>query len=213
LSLRWHIAQFFELLWWQRYLRKQDKTAYLTRKKAYWARFLEASGVAIPLSARVLDSGCGPAGIFTILSNQSVDAIDPLISQYEAKLPHFSRHDYPNVQFIASSIESFESNKAYDFVCCLNVINHVANMEKSLAVLANALHPEGTLLLSVDAHHFPWLKHFFRAIPGDILHPHQHALSDYVHFVEKSGLAVLRQVQIKRDGLFTYHLLVCAHQS
>lgn len=209
MSWRWRIAQFFELLWWQRYLQNQDKSEYLARKKAYWLRFVEASGVAIPLGARVLDAGCGPAGIFTVLQGREVDALDPLLEQYEARLPHFSKTDYPYVRFLAEPLENYRPAQPYDVVCCLNVINHVSDLDAAMRTLVEALKPGGRLLLSVDAHHFPWLKPFFRALPGDILHPHQHDIRDYEAFVKKAGLHLLETKQLKRDGLFTYFLLVC----
>lgn len=207
--LRWRIAQFFELLWWRLYLLRKDKQTYLSRKQAYWRLFLEKSGIKLQTGSRILDAGCGPSGIFSILGEQhKVDALDPLLEAYEAKLGHFKKSDYPQVRFIAEALESYRPVLPYDCIFCLNVINHVADLEAALAGLAQCAKPGGNLFLAVDAHHFSFLKPLFRAIPGDILHPHQHEIEDYVQFVEKAGFRVERTQMMKRDGLFNYYLLV-----
>mgnify|MGYP000653264023 CR=1 FL=1 len=56
---RWHIAQFFEIRWWRRYLKHRDKSGYLNWKRGYWLDFLQKSDLQLPPGARVLDAGCG----------------------------------------------------------------------------------------------------------------------------------------------------------
>ena len=100
MTLRWRIAQFCELRWWRRYLSRREKTGYLDWKRRYWLDFLQKSAVLLPPGARVLDAGCGPAGIFTVLHDQATDALDPLLADYEKHLDHFSRADHPQVRFL-----------------------------------------------------------------------------------------------------------------
>ena len=114
--MRWMIAQFFEIRWWKRYLDHQEVDDYLTRKKAYWNQILSICPFQASHGDHILDAGCGPAGIFMNLQSYEVDAVDPLIGQYEQHLAHFSQKSYPNTRFHESPIEEFEVKKTYDIV-------------------------------------------------------------------------------------------------
>lgn len=220
MNLRWRIAQFFEVRWWQRYLRQRDKTSYLDWKRRYWFDFLKKSGIQIPPGATVLDAGCGPAGIFTVLEQQTVDALDPLLDRYEKRLPHFRRSDYPNVRFFNQALEIFDptnesagatnsrsGTRCYDFVFCLNALNHVADLPRCLNQLVALTKPGGTLAVSIDAHNHRWLKHLFRLVPGDILHPHQFGLEEYKAMLTTRGILLEQTFLTKKGGIFNYYLL------
>lgn len=208
MNLRWRIAQFFEIRWWQRYLGSREKDAYLAWKRHYWRDFLQKSALEIPPDATVLDAGCGPAGIFTVMEYQTVDALDPLLGQYEKSFPHFRRSDYPQVRFINMPLENFFPEKKYDFVFCLNALNHAADLPRCFDRLAALTRPGGILALSVDGHNHPWLKRLFRLVPADILHPHQYDLEEYRAMLAANGFQVVRSVLIKQAAIFNYSLLV-----
>lgn len=157
---------------------------------------------------KILDAGCGPAGIFTILENQEVIAVDPLLDQYEASLSHFDAENYPYTQFICSPLEDFQKESYFDVVCCMNVINHVLDIESSTDNLCNALKPDGQLLLTIDAHNHQGFKHIFRALPGDVLHPHQYDLQEYEQMLTKRGLTIQQSIRIKKEFLFDHYLLL-----
>jgi 2-polyprenyl-3-methyl-5-hydroxy-6-metoxy-1,4-benzoquinol methylase len=139
--MKWEIAQFFEIRWWQHYLGQQEVEDYLSRKKNYWEGILSACPFALSPSYRILDAGCGPAGIFTILQDYQVDAIDPLIDQYEKVLPHFSRRQYPNTQFFPTTFEHFSPTATYDLVFCLNAVNHFKNITLAMEKLGTPNSP------------------------------------------------------------------------
>lgn len=213
MTLKWKIAQKLEINWWKRYLGSKSPKEYLTWKKSYWSNFLEKLSLEIPQNASVLDAGCGPAGIFTVFSQRDsfgtkkeVVALDPLLDQYES-LPHFQKENYPNVRFITSPLESAELPE-FDYVFCLNAINHVANLEKSMDKIAAAVRSGGTLILSIDAHNFQGLKHIFRLLPGDALHPHQYDLKEYEEMVLSRGFKIENSVLVKKEFIFDYWALV-----
>lgn len=208
MNLRWHVAQFFEIRWWQRYLARRDKAGYLDWKRQYWLGFLQKSGLDVYPGARVLDAGCGPAGIFTILENQAVDAVDPLLHRYEKSFAHFSPADYPRVRFFNRALEDFYADRPYDFVFCLNAINHVADLPLCLNRLAALTRRGGMLALSVDAHNQAWAKQLFRLVPADILHPHQYDLEEYQTMLHSCGFRVEQTVLIKKEVIFNYFLLL-----
>ncbi len=208
MTLRWKIAQSLEIRWWRNYLKNKEKTDYLTAKKAYWVRFLKTLQVEMRPDEKILDAGCGPAGIFMILNECSVDAVDPLVDLYDLQLLHFDKNDYPYVQFYNQSLENFTAAKAYDKVFCLNAINHVADLEVCLDKIVALTPTHGQLILSIDVHKYSFLKALFRVIPGDVLHPHQHDVQDYINKLEKRGCKILKQVCLKPGQIFDYYCLV-----
>ncbi|MEL7120296.1 MAG: class I SAM-dependent methyltransferase [Bacteroidota bacterium] len=212
-SLKWKIAQHFELVWWKRHLKDQSVVVYLDKKKKYWKKVLELTNIHPLMDDSILDAGCGPSGMFTILYNHKVDALDPLLNKYTAELSHFKPDWYPNVNFYANTIESYSSNKLYDVIFCLNVINHVDQLEKSLEKLISLLKPEGRLLLSVDTHKWKFLKVLFQILPGDILHPHQYKLSDYLLKIEKANGVVQQTFLLKQHYIFDYHFITITKRS
>ena len=208
MNLRWKVAQAAEIRWWKLYLRRKDPQEYLRRKAAYWRRVLKQAALELLPGQRILDAGCGPAGIFIILQEHKVDALDPLLPLYEAGLPHFQPRQYPNVRFLPVPLEDFQPGPVYDTVFCLNVINHVGRLAQATDALAQGLRPGGRLVLSVDTHNFQFLKKLFQLLPGDILHPHQFSLLDYQRLLEQRGLILERTVRMKRGLIFDDHLMV-----
>lgn len=208
MQLRWRFAQFCELLWWRLYLARKSKKEYLAWKRFYWTNFLKHNDITIPRGVSVFDAGCGPAGLYMILDQQHVDALDPLLDKYARAFRHFSPTDYPWVQFYCQSLESFEPPVQYDFVVALNAINHVDQLDKCLDKLAALAKPGGLLLISVDAHRYRWLRHIFKILPADILHPHQYTLMEYQAMLRRRGLQILKTTLLKKQAVFNYYLLI-----
>ncbi len=211
MTFRWKLAQAAEIRWWQGYLKNKPTIDYAVWKTKYWQNLLKEMDLAgsITEGSKILDAGCGPAGIFMILKNHKVDALDPLLDEYEAKLPHFRRENYPNVQFFSQPLESFSDKKAvYDTVFCLNAINHVADLQRAFDVLVDATKAGGTLVVSIDAHNYSFLKTIFQALPGDILHPHQFDLAEYSNMLTSRGCRIERTLLKKAEFIFNYYVLV-----
>ena len=211
-NIRWQIAQWFELRWWQNYLGKKNKQEYLAWKKSYWLNVLAqvSDVVTIKESDTVADLGCGPAGMFIALPNKFT-AVDPLLNEYKEKLSFFDPADYSNTTFIASTLEAYKP-APHDVVSCMNCINHVHDIDKAFDVLVQSIKPGGALLLSIDAHNYSFFKHLFRAIPGDILHPHQYNLAEYEKFLTHRGLYIVKCVTVKKEFFFNHYLIVAQCQ-
>lgn len=213
MRLRWKIAQAFEIRWWQNYLNDKPKADYLDWKKAYWLEFLERIGVHPKKGSSVLDMGCGPAGIFMVLEEQKVTALDPLIEAYGRRLTHFDIHDYKHVHFHPIAFEQFEPEQLFDYVFCLNAINHVSDIQACMDKLVAATKPDGTLVLSIDAHNYELLKNVFRMVPGDILHPHQYDLNEYREMLTKRHYTIEKTVLYKREMIFNYYVIVAKRKN
>jgi 2-polyprenyl-6-hydroxyphenyl methylase/3-demethylubiquinone-9 3-methyltransferase len=214
-SLRWRVAQFFESRWWRNYLSGKDVATYLSWKKGYWDGVLDRIGASICLEPgqRVLDAGCGPAGIFINLQDYPATAFDPLIDTYENTLPHFKRSMYPGVTFYRDNLESFRSAEPFDVVFCMNAINHVSQLGEAFDTLVANTRPGGKVVVSIDAHNHPFFKFLFRIQPADVLHPHQYDLKEYEEMLTSRGVALLQAELIKKEFLFNHYILVGRRQA
>jgi SAM-dependent methyltransferase len=208
MNLRWKIAQYFEAWWWRRYLRGKSVPDYLNWKRTYWLDFLKKINLEVPPNASVLDAGCGPSGIFLVLRNTEVTALDPLLEQYKKLFPYFSDGSLRNVRFVEQPLEQFVAPQQFDLVFCLNAINHVANLDVCLQKLREVTHVGGKLVLSVDAHNYLVFKRLFQWLPGDILHPHQFDLEDYKRQFTANGFQIKQEMRMKKEFFFSYHVLV-----
>ncbi len=208
MSLRWKIAQAAEIRWWQNYLKKRPKADYLIWKRKYWKTLLSRLNLTILRGEKVLDAGCGPAGIFMVLEEFQTDAMDPLLDDYEKKLDHFSKSQYPNVRFFNEPLETFSPNERYKKVFCLNAINHVADLDLCFDKLVDFTADGGTMIVSIDAHNFTFFKKIFRVLPGDILHPHQFNLEEYQRMIIDRGCKLEQSILYREDFFFNYYILI-----
>lgn len=204
------MAQFFEIRWWQRYLKGREVGQYLADKKVYWHRQLEAIApeVIVTPGDSVLDMGCGPSGIYTVLPENEVVAVDPLLDSYAEQLAIFNKSNYPKTEFVTATIEHFNTARQFDVVFCMNAINHVSDIKAGFQKLAALCKPGGKLIVTIDAHNHGWLKAIFRLGPGDVLHPHQYDKQEYINFLKDNGLKVIKEVCLKQEPIFNHYLLV-----
>lgn len=208
---RWKIAQKAELNWWKKYLKNRPTPEYLAWKKDYWEDFMSRINIHPDANDICLDAGCGPAGINLALEHvQSVKAIDPLWNSYAEQLSVAQKVSANGHQFQQLLLEDLNETEVYNYVFCLNVINHVSDWEKATQNLWNALKPGGTLILSSDVHRFPWLRFPFRLMQWDILHPQQHSLDDYIHLFQRTMPDYKMKIQLKHSskGVFDYYIFV-----
>lgn len=207
---RWKFAQFAERIWWRNYLRNKEVNSYLDWKRSYWKNLLSQTlpFMQLPNGASILDVGCGPAGIYMALDEYRVEAFDPLIEQYEADLPHFRKSFYPGVQFYKAGLEDFESRKTFDAVFCMNAINHVHDIAKSFDRLITFGHPGTFFVITIDAHNYNLLKRLFSLLPGDILHPHQYTLDEYLTMLTQRNCKIISSQCLKHDTIFDHYLVI-----
>lgn len=205
-TIRWRVAQFLERRWWQRYLRNKSSADYLTEKRAYWERTLDQLDWEPVPGRRVLDAGCGPAGVFILLHNiEAVTALDPLLESYEADLPIFARANYPSVSFLAQPLEEkLAVAGPFEAIYCFNAINHVADWELALDVLTANAGPGTRMVLTSDVHRHAWLLPVFRMLPGDALHPQQHDATAYRRALERRGWRIEWEEVLRQEAIFAY---------
>jgi SAM-dependent methyltransferase len=143
-----------------------------------------------------------------VLNGNDVVAVDPLLPSYE-KMGLLAPSSFENVRFEAANIEELEHMARFDVVFCINAINHVQDLNKSLHTLSQAAKPSATLVITTDCHRFHFYRLLFRLIPLDILHPHQFSELEYIAAIEKHQIRVVRKVQLKHNHFFKYMAFVC----
>ncbi len=202
----WQLAQRLEWWWWKRYLKNKNPEEYLAWKKKYWKDFLQnlPDDLHFLAGKKIMDAGCGPAGIFIILEDNDVTALDPLMGQY-LSLPHFEESKYPYCTFLHKSLEDFSSAENFEYIFSLNAINHVADLPISLKNIYSNLKVGGKAIISTDVHRFQVLKFLLRIVPTDALHPQQHDKSDYLYLLQDIGFKNIRVVPLKPENpMFDY---------
>lgn len=210
MNFRWKVAQFFEINWWRFYLAKKDKPYYLDQKKLYWIRILKLCEhlFTVAQQASIIDLGCGPSGLYILYPSENMTAVDPLLLQYERQLKVFSRADYPFVNFVQSTIEDFETVEQFEYVFCMNAINHVSDIKKGFEKIAKLAADGAKVVVSIDAHNYNLLKVIFRLFQGDVLHPHQYDKAEYISFMENQGLRIVGDICIEKHFIFNHYMLV-----
>ena len=218
-QIKWQIAQFFEIRWWNNYLKGKNPSEYLSWKKGYWQKVLDLTQENSPDDLKnklqkidaeqniIWDAGCGPAGIFILFEKAKVFATDPLLDSYRKEKLLF-RSNAQNIKFITAPLEQTHLPEKCDTLFCMNALNHVKNIDQATQQLVSNLQENGLFICSLDCHRFNWLKYIFRLIPGDLLHPHQYNLEDYLELFQKYGLKPISTAQIKKGNIFNHDLLV-----
>lgn len=97
----------------------------------------------------VLDVGCGGGLIATALAKQgfNVTAIDALQSNIDIAIDYAKKNDI-KVNYLKSTIEELDSEKQYDVVICLEVIEHVENTRQFILNLVKRIKPKGIAIIS-----------------------------------------------------------------
>jgi SAM-dependent methyltransferase len=162
---RWSASQQLELHFWKTWTQAAPYQNLDVLK--YWADELPRFGCSQDFftSRRVLDIGCGPVGLIHFLENASERIrIDPLLLQYEARMPLQGRQ-----LSLAGLGESLPlATESIDIAICFNALDHMQDPAAALSEIKRVLRPGGTLLLMI--HSFPtWARPFYWI---DRLHPH-----------------------------------------
>jgi ubiquinone/menaquinone biosynthesis C-methylase UbiE len=162
---RWNASQRLELDFWKTWTQAAPYQDLNVPK--YWSEELARFGCTqdIFTGRRVLDIGCGPFGLIHFLDHAAERIrIDPLLTQYESRLP--LRDPQLSLAGLAEALPL--ASGSIDVAICFNALDHMQDPAAALREIQRVLRPGGTLLLMI--HTFPaWTRPFFWV---DRLHPH-----------------------------------------
>ena len=99
----------------------------------------------------ILDIGCGGGLISELLAKKDarVTGIDENIYNLKQAKDH-AKKNFIRINYRNESLESFfkKNKKKFDLILCLEVLEHVENVEESLDKIIKLMKPGGTLILS-----------------------------------------------------------------
>lgn len=191
---RWREAQEHELEFWRNWRAVPVyRDVDLGR---YWSGERERLGLAPEhfRGLRVLDVGCGPAGLIHFLPEAALRIrIDPLLGEYADKLPL----DEPGVSAIATGERLPLPDQAVDAVVCFNALDHMRDPQAALRELARVVRRGGSMLLMV--HTFP--RWALPLLAVDHLHPHHWTEASFVGRVREVAEVLRAHSERRRFGL------------
>lgn len=124
-----------EFNWWKNYLKECGDTFTDIRKKDWADRSKYLRGIEEETGIG-LDYGSGLMSMLEF-SSLKFDAIDPIMDRYNELIPN-----KPNYHT--------DTNKKYDWIWCVNVLDHTKNPQALIDDIKNKLKPGGRLYLEVN---------------------------------------------------------------
>lgn len=153
---------------------QKDPASIVETSVAYWRRILALlppDEVAVGAATRVLDAGCGPAGILLAVAAGERVGFDPLMNFYLERFPHL--RDLP-MRWIEARAEEFRDDSPFDVVFCVNMLDHTEDPAASAANLARQVAPGGRLVLLLNVHLTRFFRGYFERFHRFIDPPHPH---------------------------------------
>lgn len=134
------------------------QTKMITPKNFTYHIVLNIIGEYLQPKAKVLDVGCGTGPISLYLASQgnSVTGID--VSQNAINVAQASADvlKLKNVSFLNLSFpEDSLAQQQFDFITCIEVLDHIPNDRTTIERIFSLLSPNGVLVLSVSSRNSP----------------------------------------------------------
>ncbi len=149
--------------WKRQFARKQtlDNSHY---KKYYTDHF--GLGDEDYAGKRVLDIGCGPRGSleWADVAERRV-GLDPLADRYRELGADRHAMEYVNAP---SERMPFDDDE-FDIVCSFNSLDHVGDVDRTIAEIKRVLRPGGSFLLLVEINHSPTACEPHSLVPAELL--------------------------------------------
>ncbi|SFM01776.1 class I SAM-dependent methyltransferase [Methylobacterium pseudosasicola] len=150
-ALRSSIKELVELAFWRKTLWKSKGRFYNAHLVPFYTTFFGLDQ-AFYAGKRVLDVGCGPVGSLE-WATESVERVglDPLADSY-VKL----NRGLHKMCYVAAPSENIPfPNGRFDVVTMFNALDHVEDVDRTVAELKRVCAPGGTILLIVEINHPP----------------------------------------------------------
>ncbi|MBI4428789.1 MAG: class I SAM-dependent methyltransferase, partial [Ignavibacteriales bacterium] len=171
----WKTAQEEELHCWSINREKLRRSDYLEIKKLYWQRLLSKIGIlhVLGTDARILEVGCGPAGVFLLLPRESRNdqyyVLDPLLARYKEMFPDY----FGRCVEVDSALETwrFQPDLRFDLILAINCIDHSLDIEKFLAQVRTLLSESGRAIVAVNTHQRRWTARLWKRFQK-VIEPH-----------------------------------------
>jgi len=127
--------------------------------------------ISLPPNAQILEAGSGD-GVFTyFVAKQFTDAgVTGLeLNQIEAKVCQriADEEDISNLRFEVGSLSESQWTNRFDFIFCLDVLEHISDDVTAMKEMLGALKPNGQLLVHVPNRHIMQLSGQLVTVPDE----------------------------------------------
>jgi|2_EtaG_2_1085320.scaffolds.fasta_scaffold56322_2 ubiquinone/menaquinone biosynthesis C-methylase UbiE len=130
--------QKLELKFWKNINKTVNLDKMLSESLIYKTKFFKK------MEGKGLDVGCGIVSIFE--GQDNVIAIDPLMNEYKK----ITKRKYKTPHICMDGEKLGFKRNSFDWILCVNVIDHTPNPEKMLSEIRRVLKPKGKLYFSVN---------------------------------------------------------------
>jgi len=137
-----------ELDYWHREVDKYAGQDYATIRASNLSGLLTWWPEIPDLRGCGLDVGCSPVSVFE-QSGLDMYAVDPLMEEYQK----LYKPEKPTVKYVLGHKDDGKlqfHDKIFDFVFCINVIDHTPHYQSLIAEIARVLEPTGLLYFMVN---------------------------------------------------------------
>ncbi|MFP4058394.1 MAG: class I SAM-dependent methyltransferase [Candidatus Brocadiia bacterium] len=183
------------------------------KRRDFWNQYLHLIRRHRPFRPgdRVLDLGCGPAGIIT--------PVDPTCERHGVDpLMDFFRREYalsPAIHYHQQQGESLAFEDGFfQVVTCVNVLDHTRDWQAVLREIHRVLEPGGYFLLELDTfrgfeYYRKGFKRWTRMVRRRIeKHPHTLRIRDVTGAVRRIGFQIVEQSDRPRKRRLLLRLLL-----
>lgn len=185
-SRKWIHAQEEELNCWESVAHKLKTPLYIQKKKEYWERLIEKSGLnkTVLKNESVIEIGAGPSGMFMLFpEHESYTILDPLNDSYV----ELSSHLFGKQEIVSQKLEEFEIKKTYNSVFAINCIDHCDDIDAFLLKLSQLSDGKGYVVLAVNCHEKKWSEKIWQRFQRILEphHPYHFTMSSYSNLLSK----------------------------
>jgi len=145
-SIRWQASQKLSLLAWA----KKDLATEREQLERSLLPILQRHARAYPEDATVLEIGCGPICLTSLLPQSRKTYLDPMVDDFRRMFPGELPEEGEYLTVAAENIP--KPDASYDLIVCLNMISHTLNPELIMNEIERLLKPGGTFILSIRTH-------------------------------------------------------------
>ena len=192
------LREFYE----QSYERDSGLTPLLDPHDFMYAQVITQLQPYLKKTAKALDLGCntGALSLYMASMNSEVIGIDLASNAIATAQKSAEQHNIGNVQFYSMDfIKEWSKQSVFDFVLCNHVIEHVPDDSALLKKIAEALQPEGHLVLMTPTVYsilYRWYKLTGKpfAFDQDVGHLRRYNKEEMLNLISASGLEVSKVV-------------------
>jgi SAM-dependent methyltransferase len=177
------------------YHEQKDPARVLDVNLRYWTRILDVlppGSIAIGPTTRVLDVGCGGAGMLLALNGGVRTGVDPLMPFYLAKFPFLAEQP---IRWLEGTAEQFGADEQFDLIFSLNMLDHTIDPRASAGNIERLLAPGGKLVFVLNVHLTRFWRAYFSAFYRWVDPPHPH----HIHIADVPGYFPGLEVEYRRD--------------